>query len=197
MEVFWPEMPPKKATSRLHSTNYRLRQALYPECVVYQNGWYVFNSEIDYWYDVEEFEKLLDKAERLGPGSEEGAECYMAAIALYRGDYLEEFYSDWCFMKRQELRERYINALVSLGDFYAGRGEHMRSIEVFKKALAKDNYREDIHQRVIRAYSALGDRAAAIKHYQECVNILQEELGLDPMPETVALYEEMISSAAA
>ncbi len=197
MDTFWPELSPKKATSRLHSTNYRLRQALYPDCVVYQNGWYVFNSEIDYWYDVEEFENLLEKAEKLGPGSEEGAECYMAAIALYRGDYLEEFYSDWSFMKREELRERFLNALISLGDFYAGRGEHTRSIEAYKRVLAKDSYREDVYQKLIRAYNASGDRGSAIKLYQECIRILDEELGLEPMPETIALYEEMVGSAAA
>ena len=34
-----------------------------------------------------------------------------------------------------------------------------------------------------------GDRAAAVRQYQECVKVLQAELGIEPEPETTALFE--------
>lgn len=189
METFWGEAPPPKANSSFHSTNYRLRHALFHECVVKEDGLYRFNRRVPYWYDVEEFERLIKEAEGLDSDSEEAAERYRQAIALYRGDYLEEFYSDWCLLKREALREKYFAALMRLAAFKARRGEFGESIELYKKILARDDYREEAHREVMRCLALAGDRAAAIKYYQRLVQFLADELDAPPMPETVAVYE--------
>lgn len=189
MDTFWGEVPPARSHSIFHSTLYRLRRALFHECLLYEDGLYRLNPDIECWFDVEEFENLLDRAEGLREGSEERAECYRQAIALYQGDYLEEFYSDWCYLRREELRGKYIEALIRLADLYAGQGGYEEAIELYKKALVQDDYREDVHRRVMRCYALAGNRGAAIRHYQLLARFLEEDLGLGPMPETVALYQ--------
>jgi len=189
MGVFWSEASPGRANSSFHSTNHRLRRALFPECVIYDDGLYRFNRELNYWYDVEEFENLIKRAGSLKGDDEERAECYRKAIALYQGDYLEEFYSDWCFLRREELREKYFSALMELADFEAGRGRYEEAIELYKKILAKDDYREEVHREVMRCYALAGDRAMAIKYYKRFVEFLQAELGVPPMSETEAVYQ--------
>ena len=41
----------------------------------------------------------------------------------------------------------------------------------------------------MQLYAGAGDRAAAVRQYQECVKVLQAELGIEPEPETTALFE--------
>jgi DNA-binding SARP family transcriptional activator len=45
----------------------------------------------------------------------------------------------------------------------------------------------------MQCYYRQGDRAAAIRQYQVCAEVLREELGLSPSAETEALYVEIIS----
>lgn len=192
MGVFWGDASPGRANSSFHSTNYRLRQALFPECVIYEDGLYHFNREASYWYDVEEFEQLIERAEKMGGDGAGKARCYREAIPLYQGDYLEEFYHDWCLLRREELRERYFSALVELAAFEAGRGRYEESIELYKKILARDDYREGVHREVMRCYALAGDRAMAIQYYKHLVEFLQEELGVSPMSETEAVYQAIL-----
>jgi LuxR family maltose regulon positive regulatory protein len=114
------------------------------------------------------------------------------ALALYRGDYLEGVYHDWCVLERERLRGRYLAALETLARLYADRKDLQRAIELYQRLLAQDPYREAAHQALMRCYYRLGDRAAAIRQYQACANVLREELGLDPTPETEALYLQII-----
>ena len=44
----------------------------------------------------------------------------------------------------------------------------------------------------MRCHYRLGDRVAAIKQYQICVQILRDDLGLSPTPETEELYLQII-----
>jgi two-component SAPR family response regulator len=192
MDALWPDASPGRANSSFHTANYRLRRALFPECVIYEDGWYMLNPDVNYWYDVEEFEKLIEQAMLAEPDSEAMAGYLREALSLYRGDFIEESYLDWCSLKREMLREKYIEALVRLGDFHAARAQYAESIELYRQVLARDNYREDIHRKIMFCHIRTGDRASAVKQYQQCVEILDEELGLKPMAETSALYEEIV-----
>jgi ATP/maltotriose-dependent transcriptional regulator MalT len=192
-EKFWPDHAPAKLDGIFRSTFYRLRRALFRDSVLFADGLYHFNREVDYWFDVEEFEGLLDRAgqaqtlDRLQEIALLGD-----ALALYRGDYLEGVYHDWCVLERERLRGRYLAALETLARLYADRKDLHRAIELYQRLLVQDPYREPAHQALMRCYFRLGDRAAAIRQYQACANVLREELGLDPTPETEALYLQII-----
>jgi DNA-binding SARP family transcriptional activator len=43
----------------------------------------------------------------------------------------------------------------------------------------------------MKAYIAKGNRPHAIKAYQKCADVLEEEYGIDPLPETKALLREI------
>jgi DNA-binding SARP family transcriptional activator len=44
----------------------------------------------------------------------------------------------------------------------------------------------------MRAQIAYGQRTAAMMTYHVCRRVLAEELGIDPSPETTALYESLL-----
>ncbi len=193
LEVFWPEATPAKGSSAFHSTNYRLRRALqHQDCILYKNGLYTINPELDYWYDVEVFQKLVEEA-RHSESAEEQASIYLEAIELYGGDYLEEFYSDWQYFQREELQRQYFDALTHVADYYRENGRAEEALSLYEKIVAVDPYQEEIHRAIMRTYLELGQRAAAAKHYQELQTFLREDLDIDPMPETIDLYEAIVS----
>jgi LuxR family maltose regulon positive regulatory protein len=189
-DIFWPDLPPAKAKSTFHSTVYRLRRAVHMEILAFDrsSGTYELNPEARYWYDVEEFEKLLEVA----PGSDESrAKALRQAIALYQGEYMEGFYSDWCLPKRRSLEEQYLGALSELAHWCMDEGSYDQALELCEKALQKDNYYEEIYRLMMKCYSLLGQPARVSQVYQRCATVLGEELGIEPAAETVALYQEL------
>jgi two-component SAPR family response regulator len=190
--IFWPEHPPQKLDGIFRSTLYRLRRSLFRESVVFEDGVYRFNRETEHRSDVEEFEGLLDEAEKTTDPQQEG-KLLAQALELYRGIYLEGIYADWCALERQRLRERYLNTLESLAGLRARQGNLQRAVEGYQQLVVEDPYREPAHRELMRCFYRLGDRAAAIRQYQVCVEILREDLGLSPAPDTEALYLQVIN----
>jgi LuxR family maltose regulon positive regulatory protein len=192
-EYFWPEYDPYKLDGIFHSNVYRLRRALFRESVVYEDDLYRFNSESDYWFDVEQFDRLLDEAGQEQEQDQAQATALLAeALALYQGDYLEGIYADWCILERERLRERYLAALAELAGLYVKQEALAQAVELLQRLLAQDPYREVAHRELMRCYHHLDNRGAAIRQYQTCARILREELGLSPLPETEELYQQII-----
>jgi LuxR family maltose regulon positive regulatory protein len=189
--MFWPEHDPGRLDSAFRSTLYRLRRVVFRDSVVFEDGVYRFNSTGNYWFDADAFERLLDGAGQAAI-PEEASGLLEEALALYRGDYLEGIYADWSLLERERLRGRYLAALEALAGLYADRRKLQRAVELYQRLLAEDPYQEVAHRGLMRCYYRLGDRAAAVRQYQICAELLREELGLSPTPETEALYLQII-----
>jgi LuxR family maltose regulon positive regulatory protein len=191
-DVLWPDLPPAKAKSTFHSTVYRLRRATHMEILAFDrsSGIYELNPEVHYWYDVEEFEKLLKVAPKSG---ESRTEALQQAIALYRGEYMEGFYSDWCLPKRRNLEEQYLSALSKLAHRCMDEGSYDQALELCEKALQKDSYNEEMYRLMMRCHSLLGQPSRVTHVYQRCATVLHEELGVEPDAETVALYQDLMA----
>jgi two-component SAPR family response regulator len=189
--IFWPDHPPHKLDGIFRSTLYRLRRSIFRESVVFEEGLYSFNWESDYWFDVEAFEDLMDQAER-SPHAEQAGEFLTRALDLYKDDYLQDVYADWCTLERERLRERRLDALESLARLCANQGKLQGAIEVNEQLVTLDPYREPAHRELMRCHFRLGDRVAAIRQYQTCAQILREDLGLSPTAKTEELYLQII-----
>ncbi|MFL5925351.1 MAG: BTAD domain-containing putative transcriptional regulator, partial [Gaiellaceae bacterium] len=60
-------------------------------------------------------------------------------------------------------------------------------------ALARDRFHEAAHRARILALYMLGRQHEALHAYMECRRVLDEELGLEPMPETRALQKAILA----
>jgi DNA-binding SARP family transcriptional activator len=189
--IFWPDHDPSRLDSAFRSTLYRLRRVVSRDSVLFEEGLYRFNPAVDYWFDVEAFDRLLDQAEREA-APEASTILLEQALDLYRGDYLEGIYADWCALERERLRGRYLGALETLAGSYAAQRKLRRAIEGYQRLLGEDPFREAAHRELMRCYYRAGDRAAAIQQYQTCASMLRDELGLSPSAETEALYRQII-----
>ena len=188
--VFWPELSTKKMADSFHTTLYRIRRALGAEAVVMDEGQYCM-GDIDYWFDVEAFETLVNRARLLPSHDWQTEDLWRRALALYRGDFLPEVERVWCVPRREALRGMYLEALIGVGQCYEARREFEDAIGWYKRALELDDLREDIHRRIMHCYVEAGRRPEALAQYHRCQEILQRELGVDPSIETQRLYEQI------
>jgi DNA-binding SARP family transcriptional activator len=82
--------------------------------------------------------------------------------------------------------------LKELADHYHRVEEYEQSILYSKMILSRDAYREDVHRQLMDAYARIGNRAAVREQYENLKDLLMEELGVAPLPETVATYKRLI-----
>jgi two-component SAPR family response regulator len=190
LSALWADVSPAKANGIFHSTAYRMRRAILPECLVFENGLYRINPELNLWYDVGKFVELTSEA-GFSNTRERSAQRWREASALYRGDYFEDSYSDWCVPIRMELQNEYLRILASLADLYDQETKTAEAIALYQRILAKDSLREETYRAVMHLQIKSGDRGGALKTYQRCVQTLRDEMGVEPDVATLRLFEQI------
>jgi len=129
--------------------------------------------------------------------NEEALGRYAEAEHLYRGDYLEEdIFADWCAEERERLRELYLEMLADMVQCCAEYGDYAEAARLCRKALVREPCRESFHRTLIEFLARLGHADQALAQYQYCQQILAQELGVDPMPETRRIYRQILQSKA-
>lgn len=195
----WPGADAKSGANRLHGVLHALRRAIEP--FREQQRWiyicnvgelYYFNMESPHWIDVYAFRRHAADAHeserRHRP--EEAIRHLEAALELYRGElFADEPYAAWCELERAEFKHQYMHLTGRLADLLIGAGEVERAVGWLWRGLLADPLREDLHQKLMRALMALGQRHQAQLQYQTCVNLLRDELGVEPLPETRRLAQ--------
>jgi predicted ATPase/DNA-binding SARP family transcriptional activator len=196
-DLFWPDYPAESAFSYLRRGLWELKSIL-------GEGWLEAGREQvslagrpELWVDVHVFQGLL---ERCKPGIF-SAECLAAleeAAALYRGDFLARFalpdcpdFEEWQLEQAESLRRIYAETLEKLARGYEEGGEFDKSLSYAKRWLALDSLEEAAHRQMMRLYARQGQRLAALRQYEACVQALQKELGVAPQAETVTLAEQI------
>ncbi|MFQ5878704.1 MAG: tetratricopeptide repeat protein [Dehalococcoidia bacterium] len=184
--ALWPDLPEEKCNSAFHSNLYRLRQAVYAECVVKQGGRYLLNPQGRFWYDVAEFQGLVRSGEAAGNDDASGAEAMERALALYRGGFASDFYSDWAEALRWQLEEQHLRIISDLAARYLEKGDYQRAGDLYRRILQQDEYNETAWYRLMRTYLEAGQVEAAKYCYQRYSDLLRE-LGEAPTIEFATL----------
>lgn len=204
MDLLWPEVEERAGRERLKVTVYFLRRALRQAGL---DGEILETAGESYLLapdrlevDRDRFERQIAKARDLARRGHrpEARALFEEAVEVYRGDDLEEdLYADWCAEERERLREVYLDALHQLAELCAAEEDHDAAIHVCRKALAREPCRESFHRALMRSLCLAGRRDEAIAQYESCRRILKAELGVEPMPETRALLEELLRARSA
>ena len=192
--LFWGDMPASRARANLRMAVYNLGQ-LFPGYLQTSRLSVAFNREAEYWLDVEQFEKALKLDSSQAPASSEELE---QDLALYRGDLLEGVYLDgspeldeWLLMERERLKQLALSGF----QFYASQlmeaGEYSNAIRAWQKLLRLEPWQESAYQGLMLALARSGDYTAALRQYENCRRLLEEELSVEPMPATHQLYERI------
>jgi DNA-binding SARP family transcriptional activator len=196
VHALWPEDEMDAALHKLRIAASALRRSLNDgyDCdpgggyLLCKNRSYQLNPSISLQLDVDQFLKLY----RTGSQAEANAKlaCYEQACQLYTGPFLlEDLYADWSSFLREQLGQTYLTMCNELSSNYL----HTRcysSVIKWTTAILKENKCDEMaYQQLMRAHAAEGRRTEAVRHYQRCQRVLYEELGIQPMPETVGLFQ--------
>jgi DNA-binding SARP family transcriptional activator len=199
---FWGERGDAEARKALRTTLWRVRQVLRPFEARGGRGVRAEGSQICFhgpaWVDVEEFQDCLDEpGRRPGPdGDDDPCHRLARAACLYRADFLEGIYEDWCQSEREPLRLRFFAALERLVECHAARGEWREAIWWGSELLRRDPLREHVHRSLMVCHLANGDRPSALRQFRVCVRVLADELGIEPMEETERLHRSIRAGSA-
>ncbi len=191
--TFWPDMPDVSARRRLSQALWQIRRALDPHPVLATEGITVqFNPALPLWLDIEEFTK---HSAECASGRTDSLEHCVLCIDLYRGEFLAGYYDDWTVMERDQWRETFLEALERLVEGHKSRSKYEEALRYAKRLASEDPWREEAYREAMRLCHLLGRGAEGLKQYEVCRQVLEEELGVGPSPETEALAAEISARA--
>jgi len=202
LDLFWGEYSEVRARKCLNTALWRLRKALEPAdvprgtyLITTSTGKIGFNRRSNYCLDVAEFEKHTQKA-LAKPYNEltaVEARTLENALSLYTGDLLEGFYDDWVLRERERLYSLELRSLAHLLKYHRHHKAYEKAIACGQKILDLDPLREGIHREMMRLYAANRQRTMAVRQYETCCRILDEDLSVGPMEETRLLHDQICS----
>jgi len=196
--LLWPHSDPDKARGRFSTALWRLR-AMFNElgapadsCLRATREWVAFAPSYPLQIDVEQFQETILHAESLTTGPER-EHVLVDALALYKGELYEGIYSDWCLVERERLARLRLRAMGQVMASCQRRGAFVQAAEWGQTILAEDPLREEVHRALMRCYQNLGQYGRAIAQFQQCAQLLQDELAVLPLPETIAVYQKIVA----
>ncbi|MBA2394852.1 MAG: tetratricopeptide repeat protein, partial [Ktedonobacteraceae bacterium] len=199
--ALWTEHDSEQTDSTVRTMIYYLRRALGKNMIVSQSGLYSLDStelgKGTFWYDVDVFNDQHRQAKKaLEAEDDDTARIALTKMVnLYSGDYVQPFYNDWCIPRRDKLRQAYMDAHHQLARI-AWRGEDWEdSLLHWQRLVALDVCYEAAHYGIMRCYLQQGKRELALRQFQSCNQILQEELSTTPKAALQKLYHSILKQA--
>lgn len=194
--LFWPEQNEAHARSSLRRALWTLRQALATDGLDGDKQTIIFRHPTHLVVDVLQFQSLLVSASNApNPPLGDPIKNLQAAVALYRADFLAGFtlrdapvFDEWQFFTAETLRRMLADTLQRLVCWHIGEQAYTEGIKYARRWLALDPLHEPAHRTLMQLYAWSNQSAAALRQYEECKRLLEEELGAPPDEETSQLY---------
>src|SRR5215831_13055160 len=186
--LLWDDAPAEQARLSLRQTLFAIRQALLSNPILL-DGDHVGLEAGAVTVDVCEFEQVAR--------SQDPDELQRAA-ALYQGDLLEGIspgsaqFEEWLRAERERLHELALEAFAKLLAHQMKLEATEPAIQTALRLISLDPLQEVTHRALMRLYTCQGRRAAALRQYQLCVDMLQRELGVEPEEATKQVYRELL-----
>ena len=205
-DALWGDGPPEDADAALSAILSKLRTVLKTA------GWSPSEATIDVrsttlglclpstaWVDIEAAANAIDEAEgslRAGrPGPAWGLANLVVAIA--RRPFLAGHDSPWAEGRRAKLRSLLRRGLECLAASSSAGGETDLAVQYMTEAVSLEPFRETAYRSLMRLHAGMGNRAEALRVFAQCRELLREELGASPSPQTEALYLEILRAQLA
>ncbi|SCX94376.1 BTAD domain-containing putative transcriptional regulator [Alkaliphilus peptidifermentans] len=202
METLWSRENYSDSRSTLRRQMHRLRQILEEvqsneeQLIVFNNGFYSWNTKINIQLDIDLFEKAVQMAEEMKEARPEGALInYRMALSLYQGDYLSECIEQlWVIPIRNYYRRLYLKSVYNITNLLKVQGNWNEILQICERAIQVEVYEEEIHLRYIEALLQEKEVKQAQKHYEYFTTFLYQEMGLKPSPALKSAYKRILAT---
>jgi DNA-binding SARP family transcriptional activator len=200
IRILWPDDEVDNPAGALKNLVYRLRVTLKAfdrtdgkEYIIFEQGTYRWNNDIDVDVDYENLENLCEEAVRPDCPDERRIELLLKATSMYKGDFLQQFaYELWLVPMSTHLRTVYLNAVYMLCNLLFVYKRFDEAEAVAEKALTVDNLDEELHLIMVKSLVQQGKYEQAMSYYDYAVELMFREMDVSPSDEMRAAYEEMI-----
>jgi DNA-binding SARP family transcriptional activator/predicted ATPase/Tfp pilus assembly protein PilF len=204
-DLLWPDQTRSEALHALRQTLNRLRRAIEgesdPSYLRVTRQTIQFDPQSDYGLDTDGFTRLAGTVHEHAHRRLEACCICMQQLAqaadLYRGDLLAGFnldslpFQEWLTMEREYLNRQAMEAFYHLAACHGRRAEHKETQHYARRQLRLEPWREEAHRQLMTVLALSGQRSAALAQYEACRRTLSEELGVEPEPETLSLYQRI------
>ena len=203
-ELLWADRPPDSWPASLSAVISRLRRLLNEagldgaEAIPSSAGAYRLVLPPDTTVDMDELEAAVQAAEAGSAAGDVDRVLKAARIAEAIG--ARGFLADdceWVDRQRELVRDLRVRAVLARSVAHLQSGAHGRAVEAARGALALHDTREAAYRQLMVALAAAGERAEALRVWERCRTTLVEELGVDPSPETEAVYRDILAAGPA
>ena len=193
-DLFWGDYGEEQARTNLRQALTAVRRALGNEAgVLISDGGQLRLDRAAVTIDVDIFETCAAR------GTQAGCQ---EAMAIYDGDLLdgvtikEPIFENWLQPKRERCRGVYLGAGAELLRRFLRVENSKEAIETAKRVLQVDPLHEEAHRGMIASLERLGQRNAALQHFEKCREAIESTLGVPPEPKTLKLVGEIRRQAA-
>lgn len=202
VEALWGSARPAVIEKNFHPTISFLRRALNhahsvpKNFILFEKGAYLLNPAYTYEIDTELFEEAIRSAKgKASRGDARGGIAeYTVALALFRGSFLDEDYSEWTEAPRAHFDELYLGALQETARLHREFGDPETGIMLLKQLVEREPLDEEASCHLMKALGRQGSRAGVEKEFSRLARALREELSAAPEPKTLRAYEESLAA---
>jgi DNA-binding SARP family transcriptional activator/predicted ATPase len=199
--LFWPDSTEAQARTNLRNLLHQLRATLpaIEQFLDVEPNSICWQAPAPHALDVAEYEhaaQQVGEAERTGDRAAQRT-WLERAVMLYPGDLLPGCYDDWILPIRDRLRTQFLRLSEQLIELLTAEHADFAAIHHAQRLLRHDPLHEETYRRLMNLHARNGARARALRIYHTCVTTLQQELNIEPMAETRAVYERLLNGSSA
>ncbi|WP_392667595.1 ATP-binding protein [Streptomyces sp. LN785] len=195
IEVCWPDVDPDTARRSLRVSLHTARHILEPELAPRASSSYLTTdgdllSLVPGAVEVDVVAAERAAVAALDSGSQDAL---AAAWATLSQELLpEDRYAAWADTRRRELSSLRRRLALSLAGLPGTANRAQQVVWILEREVAADELDESLHRRLMDAHVATGDHSRAVEHYGRLRELLQQQLGTDPEPQTQELYRRTV-----
>lgn len=201
-EALWPSERPQAWEQALSAIVSKLRGLLArtgldgSEALRTADGCYELHLPRGTWVDHEAALDAIHEAEAALRAGDASRAYGPSAVAhhIARRPFLPGQDGEWFEGRRDRLAATLVRALECRAEVYLWNGEAPLGVEAAREIVRLRPFRETGYRLLMRAHTAAGNAAEALRVYERCRTLISEELGVPPSPETRALHAEVLRS---
>lgn len=140
------------------------------------------------WLDVDEFKHAV---------ASENMEDWELGVSCYGGDLMPDQFDEWMLLEREHLRLDNLNMLSKIAVHYYKNADYQQALPYLQRLWKIESLDESTARLLMRTYSGLGRRGAALGVYESLVRNYWDELGVIPDGATQSLAASIAATHSA
>ena len=206
--LLWPDLPDRQARGNLRLSLHRLRQTLDKASPVLSDSLLTITRTAVQWQPAAaqvDHSQLLQTLKAVSEHNHLQLEsCPIClpqletAAALLTGDLLAGFavddslpFEEWLLVQREFIHQQGLRLFGLLATAHEQQGRYNTACDYARRQLALEPWYEAAHRQAMLALARQGDRDRALAQFAACRDILWQELGVEPAPETAVLAQQI------